>query len=102
MTNIDQLLKKAESIGSSEIPAGSGNSPEIQDALMKVFEASNTSLFRSSDWQKILVESGYQVKKVSDILFAMKKSGKVIQAHKGVYGLNGGKPLPGQVAQTEE
>ena len=78
------------------------NSPEIQDALMKVFEAHSTSWFRSRDLQKALTDSGYPVKKVSDILFAMKKSGKVIQAHKGVYGLNGGKPLEGQEAPSEE
>ena len=92
-TNIDNLLARAESIGSSTIPVGGGNSPEIQDALLKVFEANPKSWFRSRDLGKALVDSGYTCKKVSDVLFAMKKNGKVQQAHKGVYGLNNGKPL---------
>jgi len=93
-TNIDELLAKAETIASSEIPAGTGNSPEIQDALMKVFDSKPNSWFRSRDLQTILNESGYKCKKVSDILFAMRKAGKIQKAHKGVYGLNGGQPLP--------
>ncbi len=102
MSNIDKLLSRAEGIGTSEIPAGSGNSPEIQDALMKVFEKHPKSWFRSRDLGKALEESGYKCKKVSDILFAMKKTGKVQQARKGVYGLNGGVPLPGAESTVAE
>ena len=95
MSNIENLLKRAEGLGTSEIPAGSGNSPEIQAALIQVFEKHPKSWFRSKALGIALNESGYECKKVSDILFAMKKTGKVQQARKGIYGLNGGVPLPG-------
>lgn len=101
MSNIDALLEKAKEIGSDKVPEGSGNSPEIQKALMQVFEKHPTSWFRSRDLQTALIESGYEVKKVSDVLFRMAKDGKIQQAKKGVYGLNGGKPLPGNESSDE-
>ena len=88
MANLQDLIAKASAVGSTEIPAGSGNSPEIQEALMQVFESNPNSFFRSKDLGVALVESGYQCNKVSDVLFAMRKAGKIGSPRKGIYCLD--------------
>lgn len=102
MSNLDELLARAETIGSNEVPTGSGNSPEIQSALMSLFEKHPAKWFRSKDLQTALTEAGYQCKKVSDILFAMKKSGKIKQARKGIYGLDANNELSSDTPADSE
>lgn len=103
--NIDQLLSKAEEIGTSEVPVGSGNSPEIQDALMQLFKQHPKSWFRSKDLGKALTDSGYKCNKVSDVLFAMRKADKIQSPKKGIYGYNNGEhidhPTPGSKDSEE-
>lgn len=86
--NMETLLKRAEAIGSDTIPVSNGNSPEIQEALMAIFEKHPTSWFRSKDLAKALEDADYKCKKIGDVLFAMKNAGKIVRPVQGIYGLD--------------
>lgn len=100
--NIEQLLAKAKEVGSSTIPAGGGSSPEIQQALKKVFEANPKAWFTSKALEKALKDSGYEVSKIGNDLFAMKKRGEVQSPKKSIYGFNDGVALVKANAPAEE
>ena len=86
MGDINQLLKAAESIASDTIPAGGGGG-EGASIIMQIFEANPGKYFTGKLLKKLFEEENIEIKAVSNILFALRKAGKLEKVQTGVYKL---------------
>lgn len=83
--NIDDIISQAEEIAHDEIPSGSGASPEVTEALTRIFKQYPGKYFKSTKLADILNRNGCQVDKIGNVLFAMKNKKLCSQVSKGVY-----------------
>jgi len=86
MGDINQLLEKAAAIASDTIPSGSGGG-EGAATVMKIFEANPGKYFTGRALTGLFKEVGVEIKAVSNILFALRKAGKLEKVQTGVYKL---------------
>ncbi len=83
--DIKDLVERAKAVGHDEVPVGGGNSSEVVEVLSAIFDGNDGKFFRSQDLSKLLNDSGVQVQKIGNTLFAMKNQKKCSQVKKGVY-----------------
>ena len=86
MGNLEQLLEKSAAIASDTIPAGGGGG-EGASVVMQIFEANKGKYLTGKLLKKLFEDEGFEIKAVSNILFALRKAGKIEKVQTGVYTL---------------
>ncbi len=86
MGDINKLLEASSKIASDTIPAGGGGGQGAA-IIMQIFEANPGKYFTGKLLKKLFEEEEIEIKAVSNILFALRKSGKLEKVQTGVYRL---------------
>ena len=84
MGDITQLLEAAKVIASDTIPTGGGGG-EGASIILQIFEANRGKYFTGKAFKKLFEEEGVDIKAPSNILFALRKAGKIDKVQNGVY-----------------
>ena len=87
MGDISQLLEAAKGIASSEIPTGGGGG-EGASIILQIMQANAGKYFTGKALKKLFEEESIDIKQPSNILFALRKAGKIEKVQNGVYVFN--------------